>query len=565
MATAEQRAFLDKIGPMAAADMQKTGILASLTVAQAILESGWGKSGLTLKANNLFGIKGTYNGASVSCKTQEWDGSKYITITAAFRKYPGWAESVADHSALFLRLKRYENLRGCTDYKKACQYVREDGYATDPAYTTKLVQLIEKYGLTQYDTPGTPSTGGAGAAGTPGASGGTTTTGGAGSPADGKGAGSMKASVLIQKLREIERNHKTLYVMGCFGAPLTGGNVTRYCQNHDYNKRAKRTAMIKAAANKTPPVFGFDCVNLIKGVLWGWSGDASKTYGGASYKSNGVPDIGADGMIKVCKNVSTDFRTIIPGEAVWLSGHIGVYVGGGVVIECSPAFKNCVQETACLNIGPIAGMNGRKWTKHGKIPYVTYDVAAEKPSTGGTGTAGRPGTSGGTGNTSGASVPSVGAVVAFTGNLHYTSANAANGKPCKPGPAKVTQIVKGAKHPYQLIREIGGGSTVYGWVDAADIATGAEAAILKLAALGVINSPDYWAQVVNSGKVQHLGLLFEKAAAKITKAGTRTTTAKDGVAALVRAGVVDSPEYWLQNCGKVASLDLLLCALGGAV
>ena len=83
----------------------------------------------------------------------------------------------------------------------------------------------------------------------------------------------------------------------------------------------------------------------------------------------------------------------------------------------------------------------------------------------------------GTVNTSGASAPSVGAVVAFTGNLHYTSANAANGKPCKPGAAKVTQIVKGAKHPYQLIREIGGGSTVCGWVDAADIATGAEADI----------------------------------------------------------------------------------------
>ena len=75
MATAEQRAFLDKIGPMAAADMQKTGILASLTVAQAILESGWGKSGLTVKANNRFGIKGTYNGASVSCNTKEWNGS----------------------------------------------------------------------------------------------------------------------------------------------------------------------------------------------------------------------------------------------------------------------------------------------------------------------------------------------------------------------------------------------------------------------------------------------------------------------------------------------------------
>lgn len=208
-----------------------------------------------------------------------------------------------------------------------------------------------------------------------------------GTPQATKGAGDMKASVLIQKLRDIVRNFKTLYVMGCFGAPLVGGNVTRYCQNHQYNKNAERTAMIKAAANKTPPVFGFDCVNLIKGILWGWIGDASKTYGGAVYKANGVPDTSADGMIRLCKEISTDFSTIIPGEAVWLSGHIGVYVGGGVVIECSPAFKNCVQETALLNIGPIAGMNGRRWTKHGKIPYVTYDVAKDSAQTGSGGAA----------------------------------------------------------------------------------------------------------------------------------------------------------------------------------
>ena len=277
-----------------------------------------------------------------------------------------------------------------------------------------------------------------------------------------KGAGSMKASVLIQKLWDIVRNFKTLYVMGCFGAPLTGGNVTRYCQNHEYNRRAERTRMIKAAANKKPPVYGFDCVNLIKGILWGWSGDASKTYGGAVYKANGVPDTGADGMIRICKEVSTDFTKILPGEAVWLSGHIGVYVGGGVVIECSPAFKNCVQETACLNIGPIAGMNGRRWTKHGKIPYVTYDVAADKGTQGGQGAAGTPGKPGGTTNTPTAPAPAVGAVVAFTGSLHYVSANAATGKPCKPGTAKVIGKFNG-KHPYQLKAEPGGGSTVYGW------------------------------------------------------------------------------------------------------
>lgn len=152
--TAEQKAFINKIGPMAAADMKKSEILASLTIAQAILESGWGKSGLTTAANNLFGIKGTYNGQGHTCKTQEWDGAKYITVDATFRKYPSWAESVADHSALFNRLDRYKNLRGLTDYKLACQYVREDGYATDPNYSAKLVNLIETYDLTIWDCTG---------------------------------------------------------------------------------------------------------------------------------------------------------------------------------------------------------------------------------------------------------------------------------------------------------------------------------------------------------------------------------------------------------------------------
>lgn len=149
--TDEQKSFINKIGPLASADMAKNGILASLTIAQAILESGWGKSGLTTAANNLFGIKGTYNGEGYTCKTQEWDGSKYITINATFRKYPSWAESLADHSALFNRLDRYKNLRGLTDYKLACQFVREDGYATDPSYTSKLINLIEAYDLTIWD------------------------------------------------------------------------------------------------------------------------------------------------------------------------------------------------------------------------------------------------------------------------------------------------------------------------------------------------------------------------------------------------------------------------------
>lgn len=189
----------------------------------------------------------------------------------------------------------------------------------------------------------------------------------------------MKASDFVKKLEDIAKNYNTLYVMGCFGAPMTKANKTRYCSNHTYNKQASRTKMIQAASADT---FGFDCVNLIKGVLWGWCGDKKKTYGGAKYNINGVPDTNADGMIKLCKNVTTDFSKIEVGEAVWCSGHIGVYVGDGLAIECTPSWKNKVQITAVKNIGTKSGYNARTWTKHGKLPWIDYNVVeAPKKST----------------------------------------------------------------------------------------------------------------------------------------------------------------------------------------
>ena len=172
---------------------------------------------------------------------------------------------------------------------------------------------------------------------------------------------------LANRLKSVATDFKTLYVMGCFGAPMTESNKARYCKNHSYNKDAKRTAMIQAA---TADTFGFDCVCLIKGILWGWSGALNTNYGGASYKSNGVPDIGADSMIKVCLDVSTDFSKIEIGEAVWMEGHIGVYVGGGLAVECTPKWDNKVQLTACNQA--VSGYNRRNWTKHGKLPYIEY-------------------------------------------------------------------------------------------------------------------------------------------------------------------------------------------------
>lgn len=166
-------------------------------------------------------------------------------------------------------------------------------------------------------------------------------------------------------------NFKTLYVMGCIGAPLNDKNKDRYSRNYSYNRQTERTVKIKSATSDT---FGFDCVCLVKSLLWGWQGDKNKTYGGAVYESNGVPDINEKAMLNACTDVSTDFSNIQEGEFLWVSGHCGIYVGDGLAVECSPAWADGVQITAVRNIYDKGGYNARTWTKHGKLPYVTYEA-----------------------------------------------------------------------------------------------------------------------------------------------------------------------------------------------
>lgn len=159
---------IKKVGALFTADMKKSGILASVSLAQFILESGYGKSELAQNANNLFGMKcslsgNTWSGSAwdgkskYTKKTQEQnkDGS-YETSTADFRKYPCIEDSIADHSAYLLGAKngskaRYEGLKGCTDYKKAVQIIKDGGYATSLTYVEKLCSIIEKWKLTDYD------------------------------------------------------------------------------------------------------------------------------------------------------------------------------------------------------------------------------------------------------------------------------------------------------------------------------------------------------------------------------------------------------------------------------
>ncbi len=177
---------------------------------------------------------------------------------------------------------------------------------------------------------------------------------------------------LAARCLDVALNYKTLYVNGCFGAPMTEKNKTRYTQNTAYNRLPERTALINAASAET---FGFDCVCFIKGILWGWNGTLDHVYGGAAYQANGVPDIGENTMIERCSAISKDFSAIEVGEAVWIDGHIGIYIGNGLAVECTPSWQDGVQITACNT--RRRGFQRRNWTKHGKLPYVEYDGVYE--------------------------------------------------------------------------------------------------------------------------------------------------------------------------------------------
>lgn len=144
--------FIKKLAPGAQKVQKKYKVLASLVIAQGCLESGFGSSDLAKQAYNLFGVKGTYNGKYVLMWTKEQDKHGNETrLQARFRKYPSYAESLADLGSLYTRLSRYKAVVGEKDYKKATAAVAKGGYATDINYALKLNSIIFTYKLTQYD------------------------------------------------------------------------------------------------------------------------------------------------------------------------------------------------------------------------------------------------------------------------------------------------------------------------------------------------------------------------------------------------------------------------------
>lgn len=112
-----------------------------------------------------------------------------------------------------------------------------------------------------------------------------------------------------------------------------------------------------------------DCSGLIKGILWGYP------HSGA-YKSNGVPDINADTMIKQCSKTSTNFEHLPVGAIVHMKGHIGIHVGNGVCVESSPKWENGIQKTFIIGCGysNTQNLHTRKWTKWGLFDYIDYNT-----------------------------------------------------------------------------------------------------------------------------------------------------------------------------------------------
>lgn len=345
--------FFKTIGPLVIKVCKERGygdIQAYTCICQAACESAYGTSGIMVNANAYFGIKATqswvdaakYGGKVYNSATKEcYDGKTYQSINACFRAYNNMEDSIRDYFDL-IEKDRYKNSLKATSVEECITIIKNGGYATSPTYINTITNIFNTYksDITKFSV---------------------------------KEVNTMTNKEFVEKLIKV-LDYKTLYVMGCFGAPLNDTNKARYTKNHSYNMKKERVSMINAADSDT---FGFDCVCLIKAILWGWNGDTTKVYGGAKYLNNSVPDVSADAIgQRYLKDASSSFLNIEVGEAVWMPGHIGVYIGDGKVIESSPKWQNGVQITYVANMGYDVGPV-RTWTKHGKLPWVTYVTETE--------------------------------------------------------------------------------------------------------------------------------------------------------------------------------------------
>lgn len=155
--SAMQQQFIQALLPSSQEVYRRYQVLPSISLAQAILESNWGESLLASDYYNLYGIKARETEPHVYLETSEFVNGTWLTVKGRFRVYNSWEESVDAHAQLFVygvdwNPSLYHPVLHATDYKQAAEALQVAGYATDPDYANKLIELIERYHLEQYDT-----------------------------------------------------------------------------------------------------------------------------------------------------------------------------------------------------------------------------------------------------------------------------------------------------------------------------------------------------------------------------------------------------------------------------
>lgn len=154
--TQQQKQFINHVAPISQEMKERYGLLPSISIAQAILESNWGESGLAAQYYNLYGVKEFGQNPSVQLKTMEFQNGEWIQIEGTFRVYTSWRESIEDHARLMVEgvtwnPELYHPVLNANSYQEAAHALVQAGYATDPGYASKLIEIIELYQLYQYD------------------------------------------------------------------------------------------------------------------------------------------------------------------------------------------------------------------------------------------------------------------------------------------------------------------------------------------------------------------------------------------------------------------------------
>lgn len=148
-----RRPFLHALAPLAMRSGAEHCIPPSVTVAQGVLESGWGRSTHAVEHNNLFGMKAHRGEASATAATWEYVGGRRVRRNARFRTFSSWLEAVRQHDKRLAQHPAYEDARTVRTSAPAFVEALAPVYATDPAYETRLLGLIERYGLEALDPP----------------------------------------------------------------------------------------------------------------------------------------------------------------------------------------------------------------------------------------------------------------------------------------------------------------------------------------------------------------------------------------------------------------------------